>query len=194
MLEPAFRVFSLFTINSYDLLLLSFAVYRFCLYWKQDLYDLYSSPDIIQVIKSRRMIWAGHVARIPIYRVRLRTLYWPGSENKNNASPVRKMKSVQNILRIFAVRKWGVCCSRRIVILNRLADCLWEQSFNELSITSYTQTKLFSILQAHFHPYELIPLSQLSLLPVYLPSAFESRIISDAEILIWWVTQIIFTV
>ena len=26
--------------------------------------DLYSSPNIVQVIKSRRMRWAGHVARI----------------------------------------------------------------------------------------------------------------------------------
>ena len=33
--------------------------------------DLYSSPNIAQVIKSRRMIWAGHVARTGrgVYRV-----------------------------------------------------------------------------------------------------------------------------
>jgi hypothetical protein len=30
----------------------------------EELNDLYSSPNIIQVIKSRRMRWAGHVARI----------------------------------------------------------------------------------------------------------------------------------
>jgi len=28
----------------------------------EELNDLYSSPDIVQVIKSRRMRWAGHVA------------------------------------------------------------------------------------------------------------------------------------
>jgi hypothetical protein len=27
-------------------------------------YDLYSSPNIVRVIKSRRMWWAGHVARM----------------------------------------------------------------------------------------------------------------------------------
>jgi hypothetical protein len=27
-------------------------------------YDLYSSPNIVRVIKSRRMRWAGHVARM----------------------------------------------------------------------------------------------------------------------------------
>jgi hypothetical protein len=29
----------------------------------EELSDLYSSPNIIRVIKSRRMRWAGHVAR-----------------------------------------------------------------------------------------------------------------------------------
>jgi hypothetical protein len=28
----------------------------------EELYDLYSSPNIVHVIKSRRMRWAGHVA------------------------------------------------------------------------------------------------------------------------------------
>jgi hypothetical protein len=30
----------------------------------EELRDLYSSPSIIRKIKSRRMIWAGHVARM----------------------------------------------------------------------------------------------------------------------------------
>jgi hypothetical protein len=30
---------------------------------KEELHDLYSSPSIIRIIKSRRMRWAGHVAR-----------------------------------------------------------------------------------------------------------------------------------
>jgi hypothetical protein len=30
----------------------------------EELYDLYSSPNIIRVIKSRRMRWTGHVARM----------------------------------------------------------------------------------------------------------------------------------
>jgi len=40
---------------------------------KEELNDLYSSPNIVQVIKSRRMRWAGNVARIGegrgVYRV-----------------------------------------------------------------------------------------------------------------------------
>jgi len=41
----------------------------------EELNDLYSSPNIVQVIKSRRMRWAGHVARMGeesgVYRVLL---------------------------------------------------------------------------------------------------------------------------
>jgi hypothetical protein len=38
-----------------------------------ELHGLYSSPNIVRVIKSRRMRWAGHVARVGegrgVYRV-----------------------------------------------------------------------------------------------------------------------------
>jgi hypothetical protein len=38
-----------------------------------ELHDLYSSPNIVRVIKSRRMMWAGHLARMGegrgVYRV-----------------------------------------------------------------------------------------------------------------------------
>jgi hypothetical protein len=30
----------------------------------EELHDLYSSPNIVRVIKSRRMRWAGHLARM----------------------------------------------------------------------------------------------------------------------------------
>jgi len=35
----------------------------------EELNELYSSPKIFQVIKSRRMRWAGHVARMGSWRV-----------------------------------------------------------------------------------------------------------------------------
>ena len=34
----------------------------------EELNDLYSSPNIVWVINSRRMRWAGHVARMGEYR------------------------------------------------------------------------------------------------------------------------------
>jgi len=42
----------------------------------EDLNNLYSSPNIVRVIKSRRMRWTGHVARMGegrgVYRVLVR--------------------------------------------------------------------------------------------------------------------------
>ena len=35
-----------------------------CVCVNEELNDLYSSPNIVRVIKSRRMRWAGHVARM----------------------------------------------------------------------------------------------------------------------------------
>jgi len=32
--------------------------------YKEELNDLYSSPNIVRMIKSRKMRWAGHVARM----------------------------------------------------------------------------------------------------------------------------------
>ena len=32
--------------------------------YNEELNDLYSSPNIVRVIKSRRMRWEGHVARM----------------------------------------------------------------------------------------------------------------------------------
>jgi len=41
---------------------------------KEELNDLYSSPNIVRVIKSRRMRWAGHVARMGEERDAFRVL------------------------------------------------------------------------------------------------------------------------
>jgi len=48
----------------------------------EELNDLYSSPNIVRVMKSRRMRWAGHVARMGeekgVYRV---SVGKPGGRN-----------------------------------------------------------------------------------------------------------------
>jgi hypothetical protein len=40
----------------------------------EELHDLYSSPSILRIIKSRRMRWADHVARMG--KRRMRIVYW----------------------------------------------------------------------------------------------------------------------
>ena len=62
--------------------------------YNEELSDLYSLPNIVQVVKSRRMRWAGHVARMVdgrgAYRVSvgkpegIRPLGSPGCRCQNN--------------------------------------------------------------------------------------------------------------
>jgi hypothetical protein len=62
-----------------------------------ELHDLYSSPDIIGQIKSRRMRWAGHVARMRagrnVYRVLVR-------KPKGKRSPGRPRRSWEDGIKI----------------------------------------------------------------------------------------------
>jgi hypothetical protein len=48
----------------------------------EELRDLYSSPSIIRIIKSRRMRWTGHVARMG--RSGMRIDYWWESQRERD--------------------------------------------------------------------------------------------------------------
>jgi hypothetical protein len=48
----------------------------------EELHNLYSSPNIIRTIKSRRMRWTGHVARM--WRRGVHTGYWWGSQEERD--------------------------------------------------------------------------------------------------------------
>jgi len=41
-----------------------FVKIKILIFTNEELNDLYSSPNIVRVIKSRRMRWAGHVVRM----------------------------------------------------------------------------------------------------------------------------------
>ena len=56
----------------------------------EELNDLYSSPNIVRVIKSRRMRWAGHVARMGEERVLYRVLVGKPEGNRPLGRPRRR--------------------------------------------------------------------------------------------------------
>jgi hypothetical protein len=56
----------------------------------EELHDLYSSPKIIRIIKSRRMRWAGHVKRMGEKRNAFRFLVGNPKGKKSLGGPRRR--------------------------------------------------------------------------------------------------------
>ena len=56
----------------------------------EELNDLYSSPNILRVIKSRRMRWAGHVARMEEGRGVHKVLVWKPEGKRPLGRPRRR--------------------------------------------------------------------------------------------------------
>jgi hypothetical protein len=54
-----------------------------------ELHNLYSSPDTIRQIKSRRMRWAGHVARMGEQR-NVSGVWWERQEKRSPGRPRRR--------------------------------------------------------------------------------------------------------
>jgi hypothetical protein len=58
--------------------------------YNEELHNLYSSPSIIRIIKSRRMKWAGHVARMGEKRHRYRLLVGKPEGKRPLGRPIRR--------------------------------------------------------------------------------------------------------
>jgi hypothetical protein len=71
----------------------------------EELRDLYSSPSIIRIIKSRRMRWAGHVARIREKRNAYRLLVGKPEGKRPLGRPRRRW--VDNIRMDLGEVGWG---------------------------------------------------------------------------------------
>jgi hypothetical protein len=72
---------------------------------KEELHDLYSSPSIIRMIKSRRMRWAGHVARMGEKRNAYRLLVGKPEGRRPLGRPRRRW--LDNIRMDFVEVGWG---------------------------------------------------------------------------------------
>jgi hypothetical protein len=72
---------------------------------KKELHDLYSSPSIIRIIKSRRMRWEGHVARMGAKRNAYRLLMGKPERKRPLGRPRRRW--VDNIRMDLGELGWG---------------------------------------------------------------------------------------
>ena len=71
----------------------------------EEISDLYSLPSIVRVVKSRRMRWAGHVARI-WERGEVCTGFWRGNLRENDHWGDPDVDG--SIILIWIFRKWEV--------------------------------------------------------------------------------------
>jgi hypothetical protein len=71
----------------------------------KELHDLYSSPSIIRIIKSQRMRWTGHVARMGVRRNAYRLLVEKPEGKRSLGRPRRRW--VDNIRMDLGEVGWG---------------------------------------------------------------------------------------
>jgi hypothetical protein len=72
----------------------------------EELNGLYSSPNIIQAIKSRRMRGAGHVASIGEWKGACRALVWKSDEKRTLGRP-RHRREDNNLMDLVEVEWWA---------------------------------------------------------------------------------------
>jgi hypothetical protein len=73
--------------------------------YNEELHDLYSSPSIIRMIKSRRMRWAGNVARMGERRNAYRLLV--GKPERKIPLGIPRRRWVDNIRMDLGEVGWG---------------------------------------------------------------------------------------
>jgi hypothetical protein len=72
----------------------------------KELYALYSSPNIIRVIKSKRLRWAGHMARMGEWRGAYRALVGKPEGRRPLGRPRRRWED--NIKMDLREEGWGI--------------------------------------------------------------------------------------
>jgi hypothetical protein len=72
----------------------------------EELRDLYSSPNIIGIVKSRTMRWAGHMVQVGVKKAAYKLLVRKPEEKRTLGRPRRRW--VDNIRMVIVGIRWDV--------------------------------------------------------------------------------------
>jgi hypothetical protein len=79
-----------------------------------ELNELIGNADIVSFIKSRRIVWLGHVMRMDDKRTPKRILQWKPIGTRTRGRPQKRcIAGIEEDLQIMGVRWWRKQCEER---------------------------------------------------------------------------------
>jgi hypothetical protein len=128
----------------------------------EELHHLYSSPSIIRIMKSRRMKWAGHIARMGEKRNPYRLLVGKPEGKRSLGRPSHRL--VDNIRMDLGQVRWGDVDwiglaqdrNRWRALVDSVLKLRVPRNARNLSIV-LTSSVLYSSVQLHTVSYLILP-------------------------------------
>jgi len=76
--------------------------------------DLMKNADIVRFVKSKRMVWLGHVMRMEGKRIPKRVLEWKQTGRRSRGRPRKKwIENIEEDIQIMGIREWRKLCKER---------------------------------------------------------------------------------
>ena len=79
-----------------------------------ELNDLIKNADIMRFVKSKRMVWLGHVMRMEGKRIPKRVPEWKPTGRRNRRRPKKRWnEDIEEDIQIMGIRGWRKLCKER---------------------------------------------------------------------------------
>jgi len=79
-----------------------------------ELNDLIKTADIVRFVKSKRMVWLGHVMRMEGKRIPKRVPEWKPTGRRNRRRPKKRWnEDIEEDIQIVGIRGWRKLCKER---------------------------------------------------------------------------------
>ena len=80
-----------------------------------ELNDLINNVDIVRFVKSKRMVWLGHVMQMEGRRIPKRVLEWKPTGRRNRVRPRKRwIEDIEEDIQIIGIRGCRKLCKERV--------------------------------------------------------------------------------